>query len=181
MRILLDVDGVVADFVPHLIRRIKPVLKSTGKPLRKCDVTQWAFFDLAEDRKAIEAELAKPDFWATLPLVRSARAGFRTLVDAGHEIVWCTAPWDGCEDWNEIRFAWVTEKLPGATRFVVTQYKSKCGGDAIIDDKVENVVAWRREHPKGHGVVFRQPWNRRYDGTRMNWKQITETFMKVQK
>ena len=184
MKVLLDVDGVVADFVPHLIRRVYISWESTGKPLRrKCDVMQWNFFDLLykDDRRVAERELAKPEFWATLPLVRGAFKGVHALVREGHEVVWCTSPWNGCETWCETRMCWLDERFGCECGVIFTHDKSYKGGDVMIDDKAENVEAWLAKHPDGRGIVFKAPWNRHYKGERMNWKQITEELTGVKK
>lgn len=155
MRIVMDVDGVCADFTGYLLRSI-------GSRLRPADVTTWQVLDLltlSERTKAL-ALLDTTRWWIGQPTLPGARHGVALLRDAGHEIVWATAPWQTCIGWDVARRSWLRNNFGADPRdVVITQRKELVAGDVIIDDKPENVSAWHQEAEIGLAFLFTQPYN----------------------
>lgn len=152
--ILLDVDGVLADFVGA-------VLKLINKPDVKVD--RWDFHEQLgmtanELWKVIDS--SGHDFWANMPMlpwyidIVAMLAAYRVTKNT----VLCTSPSlsDGC---NSGKVAWIRKNFPGfSRRFIITPCKHLLRGDFIlIDDSDENCK--RFWESRQEAILFPQPWN----------------------
>lgn len=109
MRILIDMDGVLADFVGEAIRN-----------------------NLSMD----EAELIE-GFYKNLPLIKDAKWAVKELESLGHELFICTtAPWNNPTAWKEKR-EWIEDHF-GETfkkKLIMTHRKDLVSADLLIDDR----------------------------------------------
>lgn len=157
-QILIDIDGVVADFV-------RPAHELMGVPCHYENV-RWGFYDdhdvTAEDFWGLVEE-AGHDFWATLPvlqpgleLVRFARRMRRYgLVK---EIAFCStlASTTGC---HTGRLEWIDHHFGDEFPAVFTASKHLLADDLtlLFDDKVGNCRDFRAAG--GRVRLHPQPWN----------------------
>lgn len=170
MRILLDVDGVVADSVSYMLD-ILGISEEKRKKLINWNVLPD--MDKEDKKKAIEL-LSDSDFWRNLPLIDGAKEGVKTLRFLGHDIKWVTSPWSSCLGWEDARKEWLSKNFGGEDPIVFTRDKEEVDGDVFVDDKPENVEKWQRAHPReGHAFLFDTPFNRTfYWPTRVTWKEL---------
>ena len=170
--VLLDCDGVLADFVGHLIDR----LHAQGHEVPR-DVTDYDFlrgFGEATG-KASRALLKDAGHWRSIPPYEGA-AGFVDEIRAcGHEVVIVTSPWLSCEAWAHARREWLAEHFDVEARdLIVTSRKELVRGDVFIDDHATTVTAWAEKNPRGHALLMNRsytvadPWPRRF-----SWDRLT--------
>lgn len=171
MRVLLDLDGVVADWT-------KAVAAVTEKYGHKLDTTSWfQRKDLPEGiRDRVMSEIAAPDFNLKFEVLAGAKEAVSALRAAGHEVHFVTSLWD-CPTWVYDRNRWLRKHGFCAAPSGVTYTKDKyvVSGQIFVDDKVSNVLKWRDKwEGRGVGVVWAQPWNAEYTGpNRFNdWERI---------
>ena len=163
MHILLDVDGVVADFTGHLLKLAAP-------RLHPIDITDWNFFQFLTDNEARCARmlLDTSKFWETQPLIPGAEAGVAEFRAAGHDVVFVTSPWPSCKEWGYVRREWLKRHFGDAAPVIVTGAKEYIEGGIFIDDRPETVRAWRTAHgATGVALLFDAPYNyeaRLYEG-----------------
>jgi 5'(3')-deoxyribonucleotidase len=123
--ILVDVDGVLADF--------------TGA------VREWDLFALyPEDLQSmIKRRISDPGFCAELKVLPGAEEGVRELVQLG-DVYAVTSPWWSSPTWPYERTRWLDRwfGMP-ADRVVQTSAKQLVFGDVMIDDRPENLIEWR--------------------------------------
>lgn len=169
-RVLLDVDGVVADFSGSLLRAI-------DSSLRPEDITDWNIFKLIEeaDGKA-SARLAlslmdNPRHWQSAGLLPGALQAVEGLKQRGATIYWVTSPWPTCHGWDTARRLWLKQYFGGGDGFVITESKYLCAGDIFIDDRPENVQSWAKAHPDKQALLFDAPYNRNSALPRLTWSQ----------
>jgi 5'(3')-deoxyribonucleotidase len=182
MRILLDVDGVMADFSQGVIDRLRLRTKLTPE-----DITQWDIFGLLEEKfsfyhKKLALELMDvPDFWRRLPCVDGAYDAYIAIEAMGHEIVFVTSPWDSCHGWNVARRLWLEEHF-GITKdqLVITHAKHLVRGDILIDDRESHITDWNRIHGTG-GILFAAPYNKtnEHKHLRLDWAGVLERLEEV--
>lgn len=159
--ILLDCDGVLADFTGHLLYAI-------GSRLTSADVDRWDVLELLDReglRSAAKAELATPSWWRAQPLMPGARDLIRALVDAQADVVIVTSPWISCVGWESarrdwVRMAWFEVGAIRAPEVIVTSRKELVDGAVFVDDKTEHVEAWAASRPDRPAWLFDAPHNR---------------------
>ena len=164
-KILIDVDGVVADFKAAVLDELQ---------LEDTHPEDWDFIDKLkpEDKEEADALLEDLEFWGGLPLVDGAKKAIRYLRAFGHEIVWVTSPWSSCIGWETARRSWIKKNF-GSDDVVVTSSKHHIDGDVFIDDKPENVEAWKKAHPNKKAFIYDQTYNRDYSGApRFDWSKV---------
>jgi len=153
--ILLDMDGVVADFVGGAI-------EATGLPMKAEDVRAWDFFDahMAVD-DFWEAIADTPGFWRKLDKYTWVAELWQLLNDTGCNIVFASSP---CADPKSAaqKLEWLNGvglMGHGGTNYMLGHNKwLMARRDAIlIDDSDWQVRAFRRRG--GPAILFPQLWN----------------------
>lgn len=161
--VLLDVDGVLADFAGHLLSTI-------GSKLTAEDIDRWDIFSLLDAeglRGAALDVLKRPDWWASQPPMPGARQFVHALACEGLDVVLVTSPWLSCVGWETARREWAralwrSVGAPMPPEVIVTNRKELVAGAVFIDDKPEHVAAWdRASGRRGAAFVFDAPYNAR--------------------
>lgn len=153
MRIGVDIDGVLGEQVPHVLRRVNA---KYGLSRRKRDISRWDEpVGPSDIEREIEAALQDNSYVLTMPLVRGARQALATLA-AAHWIALVTSR---PEDTDTLTFAWAKRK--GLT-FHSLQNASSRGKhnvdvNILIDDRLENVKDFAERDKVA--ILFSQPWN----------------------
>lgn len=172
-RILLDVDGVCADFMNHLLRQLTWEAPHLEVPKEE-DIKTVRLKDSLSPELLREALmiLERPEFWAGIPQYPEAREYVPRLVSR-HRVRFVTAPWISCEDWEGVRRRWLAVAY-GVTSgaMISTSDKASVDGDLFIDDQVSMVADWQKAHPQGRGIVLARPWNHSEDVVRWTWPEV---------
>lgn len=153
--VLLDCDGVMADFVGHL----RNLLAQRGHVIG--EVVEYDFLrGFGEVVGNIARELLKdPETWRTLPAYDEAIDGVDRIQHHARVAV-VTSPWLSCREWTHARHAWLRREFDIEARdVIVTSAKELVRGDGFVDDRPETVEAWRLAHG-AHGFVMDRPYNR---------------------
>lgn len=170
-RAIIDVDGVVADFVGHLLGGVDYELGRetvVDYDLRKA-------LSLAQQEK-MDQLLRETSFWETIPVLPGALEGIDEIRAVGHEIIWATSPWLPCREWESVRRSWLKQHFDAAPdEIVVTFQKHILTADFFIDDRPDSVVAWQRAHSHGIAFLFDAPYNAQFLWPhRMHWEAISD-------
>lgn len=154
LRVLLDVDGVVADLVGALAQ-------ATGL-FEPEAVTAYAFDQCLppEIVKVIGRVMVRPGFVEDMPTCEGARKLFADLVCAGHRPVFVTKPYAKSPTWAYERTRWLHKTFGADLHIVHTDKKGLVGGDILVEDSPENIEGWLEEHRKGWAFLVDRPWNR---------------------
>jgi 5'(3')-deoxyribonucleotidase len=137
MDIIVDVDGVVADFVTA-VDNIVP---------HKGEVREWHWWNKysKEESRKINQALTQREFWDNLPVIKDAKEGIQFLRNNGHQIIWVTAPFSHCTEWVDARHKWLEKNFQRSQLeepIVYTRAKYLIKATAMIDDCVEWVEEW---------------------------------------
>jgi len=140
MRILVDQDGVLADFDAGWERDftarwglLAPVVgQLASRRSFKVDdqyPPSW--------RDAVREISTRPGFFESLPPVPGAIAGLHALAAAGHDVYIATAPLSTHRHCVAEKYAWVEKHLghQWTKRVIMTKDKTLVRGDVLIDDK----------------------------------------------
>lgn len=176
-RVLLDVDGVLADFVGGYLTLLE---QHTGlKPAREA-IDQFdigAALGLTPDQSArMERAIGDEHRLARcLDVYPGAREGVQRLQEIA-DVYIVTSPWNSNPTWTHDREWWLKQHfdIPHA-RVIHGSAKYLLRGDMFVDDKTSSVVKWQAEWPGALGVVWDTPHNRRdhWSGARTsNWDAL---------
>lgn len=169
-RILLDVDGVMAEFTHHLCSQI-------GLQAEEPDpstFTEWDFIKhhlTTHQAKVCDEILSKPDFWFTQPLMPGAKEAVDLFLKAGHEVHFVTHRWPGCYGWTETRIEWIKKNLGVEYSFVhIAGHKYVYDGNVFVDDRETHIMAWKKEQDRkefyeSEAMLFSAPYNKKLDWT----------------
>ncbi len=165
-RVLCDVDGVLADFVGFILDRIYARMDLR---LNHEDVDRWDIFKspkLEEAcRKYTGLESSCYDDVKTVgaclsirPLL-GAREGIAKLQDVA-DVYFITSPFLS-PTWCDERSRWLAKHF-GVHHTKVGHFHHKhiVSGDIMVDDKYDNLMAWKDHHPNGTIVLWETPHNR---------------------
>jgi 5'(3')-deoxyribonucleotidase len=167
--IIMDVDGVVADFTGGLMEH-NPERKRLGAEA----ITGYRMDFTPAEVKACEDH----NFWRNLS--RYPDANPKALEDAGHTLVWCTKPWESCVGWAYARTAWLKKHF-NAQEIICTAAKHRVKGDVLIEDSFENLIAWKKHFPEGRALLYTRPWNASFEyQDRFTWDMLPQLLEELE-
>jgi len=162
VRVLLDVDGVIANFVGWYHEIAEAVL---GRYLEVSGPTHWDIgvqlgLDKAERDLVWDAICHTPAV-DIKPYPESLEPVRILLSDTRVSVYFVTASLVGNPTWEYDRRAWFREQFDdeASRRLVFTDRKHVVSGDIFVDDKAESVHSWVRCNLDGLGVVWAREWN----------------------
>ena len=150
--ILLDVDGVLADF--H--GQTEQDLRAAGGPLDEV-YRSWQIQDHLPPEWAswCETQWRQKGWCAKLPVYPDARQGV-DLLRGHHQVLFVTTPMSDAPHWHHEREQWLIQHFGAAPSDVIFAHdKSKVRGLILVDDKPSNVAGFGVG-----GVLWARPYNR---------------------
>lgn len=162
--ILLDVDGVLADFT-GMVRGL-----CSAAEYEMPEPTEWDFLGkLPKEhrcgglpvnvRRMIDVALQKAVTWEAMRAIDGSIYAVEAFRDAGHRVVFVTSPWESCREWANVRRVWLRNHFKAdAVDVVVCKDKSLVRGDVFVDDKPENVGAWGQVNAY-NAFIWDAPYN----------------------
>lgn len=178
MRILIDQDGVLADFDTAFhsawvaLRHPHPALAPAAR----------RSFYVRDDypahlRETVEHIYTSPGFIRDLPPIPGAIDAVKELLELSHDVRICTSPLNQYRHCVPEKYEWV-ERYFGSefvnSRMIVTKDKTLVHGDLLVDDKPEVTGA---RQPEWLHVVYDQPYNRHVRGARMTWANWRDVLL----
>jgi 5'(3')-deoxyribonucleotidase len=159
--VLIDCDGVLADFVGQLQAHVKHYLDITVD-LRSYD--QWdtfshpAFADCKED---VEGILDKAGFCLSMDVLPGAQDAMKELV-AKYDVHIVTSPWTSNPRWEWERRQWLSQHFGIHWKKIIsTHAKAQVHGDVFIDDKPMHVNGWQAKWRYGLSILWEQAYNQK--------------------
>lgn len=163
--VLLDVDGVLANFIGGVLPLVHRVTGTWHSPEAVTHFDFSASLGLSSDHKRRVMEYVsgdEPGFWERLEPFEGARAGvdaLRAIPDVELYIV--TSPWNSCRTWLHDRESWLKRHFDiPHSHVIVGSAKHMVTGDFFVDDKTETLVRWRdRNGRTGTAIQWETPHN----------------------
>lgn len=171
--ILLDVDGVLADFVGGALKAVGDAFDRHFTPEQ---VTAWDFSSLPHwnDFKDEFWQLTKsPGFCLNLKPFPDAIEGVNKLRQVpGAKVEFLTSPMYDAPFWVFEREAWLQKYFNVDYHDIMhVRRKERVPGFMLVDDRQSHVEKWRLAHPSGTGIVWAKPYN---EGTIKTWEEVIE-------
>jgi 5'(3')-deoxyribonucleotidase len=171
--ILLDIDGVVANFIAGCLPH---VLDLTGRLYEHDDVDQFMIEKAlgldAQQSKLLYDQVCKEGWVEGLPAYEEAKVSVAALREFA-DVVPVTQPFLASRHWVFERNAWILEHIGIDPRDVYHAFKKfRIHGDMLIDDRTSHLIEWAEywtsKMGRGAGVAVRlrrrynenEPWLR---------------------
>lgn len=167
-RILVDVDGVIANYLEPTLEGINRQLDAT---LTVSDMTEWnlvqAYVDRGYELEAVLAALhtvsRQPGYCASLQTYPGARDGLDLLRTLGKVYI-VTRPYEEASCWANERLLWLEQHMGIPFQDVISCAAKFCvEGDVFIDDHPDNVKSWHSEYPHALTILWGTTYNRTAD------------------
>ncbi len=157
MIILVDCDGVLADFIGTLCTELAPRgIKKSPNEIHHWDLTESLD---PEEMKVATQVMTAPGFCASLDWYEGAIELVKGLSLIG-EVHAVTAPLKGNPTWMHERLGWLSSEVQSdRIHFVSGKYKHLVRGDVLIEDHPGNAYAWLEANPQGTAILIDRPWN----------------------
>lgn len=141
--VLLDCDGVLADFVGGYLREITDNIKLTD-----------------EEKRAVNDIVREPGFVLNLAVLDGAKAGVKALAKVS-DLYIVTSPWNS-RHWAGERQEWLCEHFKDLRlkKIVQTSAKHLVRGDFLVDDKASNCQAHGKAWPGSRPLLWDTIHNR---------------------
>ena len=177
-RLLLDVDGILADFVSATVKIMNSM---TGMSLIPDDIINWEVTSILEDhqtRELCKAEFNKAGFCSTLEVYDGAQEAVKILQDKT-ELFFVTSPMLSNPTWMPDRVEWLERHFGIDHKHVVFANKKYIiSGDFMVDDSPKNINDWLFYNPDSCGLLWDRPYNRTPDADKLirvsKWDEIIQ-------
>ncbi len=159
---LLDCDGVLADFVGAYLKLLGSTQDRWHTPAEVTRFDIGASLGLTpEQASAIKRAIGTAEGFARkLEPCPGAMAGVLALRQVADVYV-VTSPWNSNPTWTHDREWWLKKHFDIPHSHVIHgSAKHLVHGDVFVDDKTDVVQAWQAAHPNGIGVRWTTPHNR---------------------
>lgn len=178
MIILVDIDGVLADFEEGFAKEWKKKFPQHSQILFKKRKTFY-LADTSPDGlgKEIQSILSSPGFFKNLDIISGGKEALKKMETLGHKVIICTSPISNYKNCVLEKYHWIEKNLgfKWTKRIIMTKDKTLVFGDILIDDKPEHIglrkSAWKH-------VLFDAPYNQHVKTklriTWDNWERILE-------
>ena len=178
MKILIDMDGVIANFEKSVLDTYQSLYPT--KPFIPLDERTTFYVKEqypSELQSLVESIYLTPGFYQSLPIINGAAEALSEMTQRGHNLFICTAPLPQYEHCVLEKYQWVDQYLGAewVKKIIVTNDKTLVRGDILIDDKL-NITGL--ETPTWEHILFNQPYNKHITSKKRlnwdNWKSILD-------
>jgi len=159
-RALIDVDGVLADFVGGS----KPIIERLlGRKTTEADFMRWDVTVCLKEpdlKKQFDDAIDSPGFCTSLKPYPGAQDGIESIREIGYEVVFVTSHRLTSPTWVHERDAWLKKHFRASSYDMVhCMRKEFVCGDFILDDRPRTVATWAEYHTKSKAYLWHQAYN----------------------
>jgi 5'-nucleotidase len=183
VKIIVDIDGIVADTLPYWL---DDIYKDTGVEAEEDDIHRWEMHKCHPLNQLalgqIYDRLQRPGFVANIPLMPWADGNLRDIQnDLGHTVMLVTArrgPVSMAETvtWCRTHLPWLPEN-----RLIFAIDKSVIHADVIIDDRPENILDYLAAHPRATALTIGYRYNEHLPAHVKRFKRDGCTWANIRK
>ena len=169
--VLVDMDGVVADFDAHLFAVTSGTIDWTPEALNR-ERRFCTDYVNNRDKKVVRKVVESNGFFRYLPLVPGAQEGVERLSAFGLDVWFCSKPLEASPTCASEKFAWIAEFFPDYVgKLILAPNKGMVRGGVLIDDCVKEA---ERAMAEWWDITFPYPHNEGVYGHRADWSKAPE-------
>ncbi len=180
MRILVDMDGVIADFEKGFLdtyRNYHPDKYFVPLEQRTTFYVKEQYPN--ELQPLVEEIYLAKGFFLSLPPIEGSLEALAELTSLGDEINICTSPLLSNPFCVQDKYDWVINHLgkDWTDKIIVSKDKTIIHGDYLIDDKPDILGV---QEPSWRHILYSQPYNQQVNSehriTWRNWKSVIDSL-----
>lgn len=141
LRLLVDQDGVLADWGPEYNRQLNMAGSIAANIPRHEERTNWHLHEgrTEVEKRIIRGIMAKPGFYANLEPIPGAKEVLKDLVKQGVDVRIVSSPFISNPTCASDKMNWIVKHYGShwGSRLILTTDKTTVRGDVLIDDKPE--------------------------------------------
>jgi 5'(3')-deoxyribonucleotidase len=177
MRILLDMDGVLADFDAQLWDETRLTVAWPEEAFLRGRRFCTDYLSSNADRALIRRHIESTGFFWRLPVIAGAQEGVAALEDAGADVWVVSKPLTASESCASDKYSWVAEHFPSLReKVILAPNKSLVQGTILLDDAIkdreEEVAEWAAVH-------YSYAHNLDKVGYKFTWAEGADRLLKI--
>ncbi|MBW6451602.1 MAG: 5'-3'-deoxyribonucleotidase [DPANN group archaeon] len=170
MKILVDMDGVIADFEKGFLTNFtEKYPEEQFIPLNKRTEFKPRDQYTIKQKPLVESIYNAPGFYTSLPPIDGGLDALKEISDKGHNVFICTSPLSNYQNCVSEKYQWVDNNLgiDWTKKIIIIKDKTLISADLLIDDKPEITGL---ETPSWEHIIYDQPYNQNVNyKRRINW------------
>lgn len=177
MRILIDMDGVIADFENTFIARwIRLHPDKEYIPIYRRNTHRIIDQYPTELKSLVEEIYLQPGFFRSLLPISNGLDALKEMLELGHDVFICSSPLEIFRNCVLEKYEWVKDQLgfDWTRRLILTKDKTLIQAEILIDDNPEVKGVTK---PTWEQIYYDQPWNRNRVGRRVTWDNWKEVIL----
>lgn len=184
MKILVDMDGVIADLLPRWLELINKVESPASRAgdYKIADITSWNTHECVNLPADVCYGMLTPELFASLDPLPGAIETLQAWRRCGHEVRICTAP-SAHPGSGGAKVEWVRKHLGWTEKdMFLCHSKDWIKADMLIDDGPHNLASYRAmwgRHPLIVKVMY--PYNRLIETDRTVGYDDPDLWLKIAK
>ena len=185
MRIGIDCDGVLRDFIPDLVNKIKETHPEHADKILESNSWDWEdwlpFWTEEETEKYVFEDHYKELFGPDANPINTSVYDWPKLLEWAkendHELILVSAQRDNCEELTE---AWLQRWGFMFDEMHFTHDKWSIDVDVMVDDSPEKMDKFKdRSVAYGHPICYKQTWNKESQKKYMSIDRLSDLTKRV--